>query len=77
MTHSGLRDFSLNLVNKDTVTIFRIITLKLRLIYYPDYIQTNMTKFKKKPLLDFLLLELIQTYISICIQDVKCTTVPC
>lgn len=40
----GLNDFSLNLMNKDTVAIFKILTLKPRLIYYPDCIQTNMTK---------------------------------
>ena len=35
-------------MNKDTVAIFKILTIKPRLIYYSDCTQTNMTKSQEE-----------------------------
>ena len=44
----SLKDFSLNLVDNDTVTIFKVLILKVRWIYYSHFTWTNMTKSQEE-----------------------------
>ena len=44
----SLKDFSLKLVDNDTVTIFKVLILKVRWIYYSHFTWTNMTKSQEE-----------------------------